>query len=142
MAWEICTSIAPIPIHKFLFRAWNKKEKHPLYGIPDYMTIPKNVQLYFPDLINFIVQYDWACDGNIKLPENLNQDFLELDKYSVIVWMFLFDILHVAHIQFQRNSRAHSSHSIAAISIFPLFSYANAIFSLSFIQKSVLVLNH
>ena len=52
--WEICTSIAPIPIHEFLFRAWNKKEKHPLYGIPCYMTIPKNVQLYFPDLINFI----------------------------------------------------------------------------------------
>lgn len=52
--WEICSSIAPIPIYEFLFRAWSKKEKHPLYGMPDYMSIPKNIQLYFPGLMSFI----------------------------------------------------------------------------------------
>lgn len=52
--WEICSSIAPIPIYEFLYRAWNKKEKHPLYGIPECVTIPKNVQLFFPGLIGFI----------------------------------------------------------------------------------------
>lgn len=52
--WEICSSIAPIPIYEFLFRAWNKKAEHPLYGIPNFMTIPKNVQSYFPGLMSFI----------------------------------------------------------------------------------------
>jgi len=52
--WEICSSDAPIPIYDFLFRAWSKKQHHPLYGIPDFMTVPKNVHLYFPILIRFI----------------------------------------------------------------------------------------
>ena len=52
--WELCQSIEPIPIYDFLFRAWSKKERNYLYGIPDYMTIPKNTQTYFPNLLNFI----------------------------------------------------------------------------------------
>ena len=52
--WEICSSSAVIPIYEFLFRAWSKKSNHPLYGIPDYMTIPKSVQSYFPALLGFI----------------------------------------------------------------------------------------
>jgi hypothetical protein len=52
--WEMCSSKALIPIYEFLFRAWSGKKHHPLYGIPDSMTIPKNVQSYFHGLINFI----------------------------------------------------------------------------------------
>lgn len=52
--WEICSSNAPILIHGFLFRAWSKKQYHPLYGVPDFITVPKNVQSYFPNLISFI----------------------------------------------------------------------------------------
>jgi len=52
--WEICSSNAPIPIYEFLFRAWSKKQYHPLYGIPDFIAVPKNVQSYFPGLISFI----------------------------------------------------------------------------------------
>jgi hypothetical protein len=52
--WEICSSNALIPIYAFLFRAWIKKQCHPLYGIPDFMTVPKNVQSYFPGLLGFI----------------------------------------------------------------------------------------
>ena len=51
---EICSSHTPIPIYAFLFRAWGKKQNHPLYGIPDFMTVPKNVQSYFPGLLGFI----------------------------------------------------------------------------------------
>ena len=52
--WEICRADDPIPIHEFLYRAWNKKETHPLFGIPEFMTIPKNAQTFFPGLMNFI----------------------------------------------------------------------------------------
>jgi hypothetical protein len=52
--WETCTSDAAIPIHEFLFRSWTKKEKQPFYGMPSCMTIPKNVQLFFPGLVNFV----------------------------------------------------------------------------------------
>jgi hypothetical protein len=51
---EICTSDTPIPIHEFLFGAWSKKETPPFYEILDYMTIPKNVQLFYPGLMSFI----------------------------------------------------------------------------------------
>ncbi len=56
--WEICSSNALIPIYEFLYRAWSKKKFHPLYGIPDFMTVPKNVQSYFPGLIRFIEKID------------------------------------------------------------------------------------
>jgi hypothetical protein len=52
--WELCPSIEPISICDFLFRAWSKKERNFLYGIPEYLTIPKNTQVYFPNLLNFI----------------------------------------------------------------------------------------
>lgn len=52
--WEICSAESPIPIYEFLYRAWSKKENHPLYGIPDFMTVPKNVNSFFPGLIDFI----------------------------------------------------------------------------------------
>lgn len=52
--WEICSSDTPLPIHDFLFRAWSKKTEHPLYGLPDYMTIPKNVQSYYTGLLDFV----------------------------------------------------------------------------------------
>lgn len=52
--WEICSSDSPIPIYEFLFRAWSKKGHHPLYGMPDFLTVPKNVDSYFQGLINFI----------------------------------------------------------------------------------------
>jgi len=52
--WEICSADSPLLIHEFLYRAWRKKESHPLYGIPDFLTIPKNVQSYFPNIVKFI----------------------------------------------------------------------------------------
>lgn len=55
--WEICLAENPIPIYEFLFRAWKKKENN-FCGIPDFMTIPKNVQSFFPGVLNFIEQLD------------------------------------------------------------------------------------
>ncbi len=52
--WEICSSNGQIPIYEYLFRTWSKKEYHPLYGIPAYMTIPQNVQSHFPGLIRLV----------------------------------------------------------------------------------------
>ena len=52
--WEICLAENPIPIYEFLFRAWRKKEEANFCGMPDFITIPKNVQSFFPGLLNFI----------------------------------------------------------------------------------------
>jgi len=52
--WQICAADAIIPIHEFLFNAWTKKENQLFYGMPFYMTIPKNAQQFFPGLLNFI----------------------------------------------------------------------------------------
>ena len=51
--WDICSADSLFLIYEFLFRAWKKKDSHPLYGIPDFLTIPMNVQTYFPDLVKF-----------------------------------------------------------------------------------------
>ena len=39
------------PVHEFLYRAWSKKETHPLYGIPFGLTIPGTVRALWPDLV-------------------------------------------------------------------------------------------
>lgn len=52
--WEISKAENPIPIQDFLFRAWSRKEKKEFQGIPEYITIPKIVQSFFPGLIKFI----------------------------------------------------------------------------------------
>ncbi len=52
--WEICSSDDLLPIYEFLYRAWSKRTDHPLYGIPDYMTVPQNVQVNFPNVLQFI----------------------------------------------------------------------------------------
>lgn len=52
--WEISKTETPIPIQEFLFRAWSRKEKKEFQGIPEYITIPKNVQSFYPGLIKFV----------------------------------------------------------------------------------------
>jgi hypothetical protein len=49
---EICASNLLIPIVEFLYRAWSRKLYHPLYGIPDFLTVPKNVLIKFPEVKN------------------------------------------------------------------------------------------
>ena len=39
---------------EFLHRAWSESDDHPLYGIPDMMTLPKNVRAVWPDLAAFL----------------------------------------------------------------------------------------
>lgn len=52
--WEICSVDFMFSVCDFLYRAWSKKENHPLCGFPDFLTIPKNVQVFFPNLLEFI----------------------------------------------------------------------------------------
>lgn len=39
---------------EFLHRAWSESADHPLYGVPDMMTLPKNVRAVWPDLAAFL----------------------------------------------------------------------------------------
>lgn len=52
--WEICPSDSILLIHEFLFRAWSKKENHPFYGVPEFLTIPTKIQSYFPNIVKFV----------------------------------------------------------------------------------------
>lgn len=51
---ELCDSISLIPIHDFLYRAWQKKSFHSMVGIPVFLTIPKNAQSLYPNLVQFV----------------------------------------------------------------------------------------
>ncbi len=44
---ELSDSDSLIPIHDFLYRAWQNKLFHPMVGIPDFMTIPKNAHKFW-----------------------------------------------------------------------------------------------
>jgi hypothetical protein len=52
--WELCQFQEPIPIWKFLFRAWSITDDQHLFGFPEFITIPKNALDYFPPLQKFI----------------------------------------------------------------------------------------
>jgi hypothetical protein len=41
-------------VFNFLYRAWSKKEWHPLYGVPFGLSVPKNVRSVWPQLIDFL----------------------------------------------------------------------------------------
>lgn len=42
------------PVFEFLYRAWSKKEFHPLCGIPFGISVPKNVQILWPRLTGLL----------------------------------------------------------------------------------------
>lgn len=42
------------PVFDFLYRAWSRKENHPLYGVPDGMTVTKSVFALWPELTPFL----------------------------------------------------------------------------------------
>ena len=42
------------PVHEFLYRAWSKKESHPLYGIPFGLTVPGTVRALWPELVSLL----------------------------------------------------------------------------------------
>lgn len=52
--WEICPTDSTLLIEDFLFRAWSKKDHHPLCGVPDFLTIPVKVQSFFPNIVKFV----------------------------------------------------------------------------------------
>lgn len=49
---ELTDSENIFPVHEFLFRAWSKKESHPLYGIPFGLTVPGTVRTLWPDFVS------------------------------------------------------------------------------------------
>jgi hypothetical protein len=51
---ELADSENIFPVHEFLYRAWSKKESHPLYGIPLGLTVPGTVRALWPDLISLL----------------------------------------------------------------------------------------
>lgn len=48
---EITDIKSIFPVYEFLYRAWSKKEAHPLYGIPFGLTVPATVRALWPDLV-------------------------------------------------------------------------------------------
>ena len=42
------------PVHEFLYRAWSKKDTHPLYGVPHGVTVPATVRALWPDLVSML----------------------------------------------------------------------------------------
>ena len=41
-------------VFDFLYRAWSKKDNHPLYGVPYGVTVPKGVRTVWPQLVPFL----------------------------------------------------------------------------------------
>lgn len=50
---ELSDSNSIVPIYDFLYRAWQEKSCHPMVGIPGFLTIPKNAQDIYPNLVQF-----------------------------------------------------------------------------------------
>lgn len=48
---EITDTTNMFAVSEFLYRAWSKKEAHPLYGIPFGLTVPSTVRALWPDLV-------------------------------------------------------------------------------------------
>lgn len=51
---ELADSKNIISIFDFLYRAWSQKDFHPFCGIPGAISIPKNIQRMWPDIISFV----------------------------------------------------------------------------------------
>ena len=49
---ELTDTTKTIPVQEFLYRAWSKKDMHPLYGIPFGLTVPATVRAVWPDLVS------------------------------------------------------------------------------------------
>lgn len=48
---EVTDTMNIFPVHEFLYRAWSKKDSHPLYGMPFGLTVPATVRALWPDLV-------------------------------------------------------------------------------------------
>jgi hypothetical protein len=48
---EVTDTANIFSVFEFLYRAWSKKDSHPLYGLPYGLTVPKNVRAVWPTLI-------------------------------------------------------------------------------------------
>ena len=55
---EISTSEEIKNIVDFLFRAWSKKENFSFQGIPDFLSLPKTVQAFYPDIQDDLEKYE------------------------------------------------------------------------------------
>jgi len=51
---EVTDTENSFSVFDFLYRAWSKKEYHPLYGVPYALTVPKNVRAVWPSLVPFL----------------------------------------------------------------------------------------
>jgi hypothetical protein len=51
---EMCSSNNLIPVKDFLLRSWLPKVTSPFRGIPEYLMVPKTVESYFPQLVEFL----------------------------------------------------------------------------------------
>ena len=51
---EISDTNDMYPVLEFLYRAWSRKDLHPLHGLPDAVTVPKNLRVLWPTLVPFL----------------------------------------------------------------------------------------
>jgi hypothetical protein len=48
---ELVDTTSIFPVHEFLYRAWSRKDVHPLYGIPFGLAVPATVRAVWPHLV-------------------------------------------------------------------------------------------
>jgi hypothetical protein len=51
---EITDTDNVVSVFEFLYRAWSKKDNHPLFGVPFGVLVPKTVQAVWPNLTGFL----------------------------------------------------------------------------------------
>ena len=54
---EVCHAAALIPIRDFLVRAWSEKPHYYFCGVPDYISVPKTVDLAFPGVRGGVAEF-------------------------------------------------------------------------------------
>ena len=55
---EISTSEEVNNIGDFLYRAWSHKNDFSFQGIPEFLSIPKTIQAYYPDILKELEPYE------------------------------------------------------------------------------------